>query len=152
MSKRKDDELLLTAADNLNYLALCAYLGGKKLRRTDERTPRDKISDSLRLTLLRKQDYCCAECGIEFQCVHGQWKGITADHIIKFQYGGQANIHNIELVCKPCNDKRDTNYSIKVVEKHYGPIDLKMIQPFYYIAPTVNRTTNIVSAIPVSRR
>ena len=151
MSKAKDEVLLLTTADNLNYLAICAFLGGKKLRRTDQRTSRDMISDSLRLTLLRQQDYCCAECGTEFTCIHGQWKGITADHIIKFQYGGQANNHNIELVCKSCNLKRDANYSIKVIEKHYGPIDLKLIQPFFYVAPHIGRTKNFISPIPLSR-
>jgi hypothetical protein len=147
MPKKNPDILLLSEADNLNYLALCAFISGEPIRRTSDRTIKDKISDATKISLLSKQDYCCKDCGFEFVPKNGLWKTVTADHVIKYQYGGQCNANNIDLVCQPCNNKRDQDYSLEVIERNYGRIDMALIQPFFRIRQP--KRMNNVSRTPI---
>jgi len=123
-----NDILLLTTADHLNYVAICNFVHGRKVRETRNRQSRDIVSNARKFALLHEQDYCCAHCGDTFETNgFGKYRDVTADHVIKYQYGGEANHHNIVLVHQRCNLARDREYSIKVIEDHFGPIDQSML-------------------------
>ncbi len=101
MSK-KDDILVLTRKDELNYRAICNFVAGRRVRRTTMRRDQDILSPARKLALLQKQNYLCAHCGEEFVFKNGK-SDATADHVIQFSYGGEANEHNIVLVHRHCN-------------------------------------------------
>jgi 5-methylcytosine-specific restriction endonuclease McrA len=124
-----DDVLLLTKADEHNYRALCAFMAGRNVRRTDARRKDvDTLTPARKLRMLAAQDYLCPDCGMEFKVVLGKCKEATLEHVIPFKYGGEANGHNTLLLCYPCNLKRDTTFSLATIEAHYGPVDQSMIE------------------------
>ncbi len=123
-----DDVLVLTKADERNYHALCNAVHDFAIRRGNQRDLRDAISAGMKLRLLREQDYRCLDCGVEFVVRNGQCREATTEHVIPFRYGGQANRHNIVLLCGPCNLKRSENFSLSIIEAHYGPIDYSRIE------------------------
>lgn len=122
-----NDEFLLTKADALNYRALCAMMAGRQVRRSASRGDRDRLSPARKLAMLQEQDYRCGDCEKPFAIVRGRCPDATLEHVIQFQYGGEANRHNTMLVCRECNLERAKNFSIELVERHYGPIDRRMI-------------------------
>jgi 5-methylcytosine-specific restriction endonuclease McrA len=118
------NELLLTSSDERNYRALCNLVHDVRVRKSQNRRRSDQISSAMKLRLLTDQDFCCDHCGEEFVSNNDA----TADHIIQYSYGGEANYHNIRLVHHKCNLERARNYSITLVEQHFGPIDYTMIE------------------------
>ena len=138
-----EDILVLSRSDELNYRALCNFFQGRKVRRTQSRRTSDIISMARKMELLHVQDYCCAHCGKEFVRKNGKLYDVTADHIIQYCYGGEANKHNIALVHYQCNRFREANYNIDIIEKHFGPIDTNMIDyvPVVYFEPRMNNIT-----------
>jgi len=121
------DELLLTEHDAQNYRALCAAVLDRPVRNRFQRDHRDMLTPAQKLRKLQEQDYCCAECGVEFQPKSGHYPSATTEHVIPFRYGSAANYHNAILTCRPCNIKRDKEFSLELIERHYGPIDHSMI-------------------------
>jgi len=140
-----DDILILTRSDELNYRAICNFFQGRKVRRSASRRLSDIVSPARKLKLLHQQDYCCAHCGSEFQSKNGRILDVTADHIIQYCYGGEANTHNIVLVHYRCNKEREENYHIGIIEDHYGPIDRSMIEyvPVMYFEERRNKVATI---------
>lgn len=125
------DVLLLTKADENNYRAICNFVNGRAVRKSTQRTTnRDCLSPARKLSLLVSQDYCCAHCyqPFEFRGKDRMWRDITGEHVIAFRFGGEANHHNIILVHGKCNRERDQNYTIELIEQHYGPIDRDMLE------------------------
>lgn len=123
-----DQPLLLTNSDHLNYRAICALvIAHRHVRKTSQRRSSDQLSPPQKLAMLHAQDFKCAECGCELTYRNGRTNA-TLEHVIKFQYGGENNKHNRILVCGPCNIKRDIEYSIETVERHFGPIDRIMLE------------------------
>lgn len=116
--------LVLTPRHHNNYLALCRYINGIRLHRFRKRREKDQVSRSTKLRILQDQHYECAHCGEEFDNV----SQASADHIIQYQYGGEANYHNIVMVHQRCNEERAHNYSLDIIEDHYGKIDMTMIE------------------------
>ena len=126
---KNDDVLILTRKHELNYRALCNFIFGQKIRTTDSRRNTDIIPWSMKFKLLHRQDYACAHCGKDFiRKANGRWDDVTADHVIAFQYGGEANYDNMVLVHYACNLERSKNYSLEIIEDHYGRIDMDMIE------------------------
>ena len=119
----------LTMKDHRNYLALCNFVAGRVVRPGgSRRTPKDSLTKPQRFSKLTYQDFCCAHCGEPFEFKNGKYLDVTQDHIIKYCYGGEANLHNIELVHGDCNQERDHAYDLIFIEKHYGKIDMNMIE------------------------
>jgi hypothetical protein len=119
-----EDILLLTRADASNYHALCAAIENKPMRRSSNRRDSDRISAARRLAMMVKQNYACAECGVAF----GPEIKATFEHVVPYRFGGEANRHNGVLVCLPCNLKRDADFSIGLIERHFGPIDYSKVE------------------------
>jgi len=135
----KNDVLLLTAADEQNYHALCHAVHGISLHKPNDRNRKDRLSITAKFALLSKQDYCCAHCGKEFEDSFHTMnlkkkshrvlpEDVTTEHVIPYRYGSAANSHNVILVHAHCNRDRDTNFSIELIEDHYGKIDMTMIK------------------------
>ncbi len=142
-----NDILLLTKADEANYRALCNFARGRSIRRTKSRRLADTLTPAQRLALLVQQDYRCAHCKNDFVFRNGKYHDATADHIIQFKYGGEANKHNIILVHYACNLERDLNYTMEMIEEHYGPIDKSLLE--YVPVVSFFERQNDVSVIPI---
>jgi len=128
---KHSDILILTRKHELNYRAKCNFFFGQKIRTTDSRRQSDIIPWSMKFKLLHAQDYTCAHCGKAFKRDpkrQGGWLDVTADHVSAYQYGGEANYDNIVLVHYACNLERAQNYSLEIIEEHYGPIDTGMLE------------------------
>jgi len=127
MTKRRD-VLQLTRAHANNFRALCAFHEGRPVRKTADRRVTDQIPQALKLSLLQQQDYQCLDCGKDFYVNRGRCTEATIDHIVQFKYGGEANRDNIVLVCEACNLAREANYSMQIIEDHYGPVDISKLE------------------------
>lgn len=115
--------LILTIRDHNNYLALCRYIKGIRLHRFRNRSEKDRITRATKLRKLQEQAYICPHCNEDLDHADA-----SADHIIQYQYGGEANYHNIVMVHQRCNEERGHNYSLDIIEDHYGKIDMTMIE------------------------
>lgn len=146
---RRDDILVLTKGDELNYRAICNFVAGRRVRQTAFRRIDDIVSPARKASLLHSQNYSCAHCGKAFSerpSANGmRFQDVTADHIIQYCYGGEANHHNIVLVHSACNLERAANYSLKDIEQHYGPINVDDLQ--YVPVVAFQRPMNFVPAI-----
>ena len=54
--------------------------------------------------LLASTDYTCMSCGASIDDVV-----ITVDHVVPVSRGGDNTINNIQILCKPCNQKKSDN-------------------------------------------
>ena len=146
----KTDVLTLAKGDELNYHAVANYLAGRRVRRSASRRLIDSVSPARKQKLLHRQNYCCDHCKKPFKYQNGHYHDVTADHVIQYCYGGEANHHNIVLVHYACNLDRANNYSIKIIEDHFGPIDRSMVEyvPVVYFKDRRNK----VSALPIGNK
>lgn len=125
---KKPDILVLNRGHELNYRALCNFIHGRKVRSTQDRRINDMVPWARKFVQLTKQDFRCAHCGKEFERSGKRWLDVSTDHVIEFQYGGEATNDNIQMVHYACNLERAENYSLAIIEQHYGPVDLSMIE------------------------
>lgn len=121
-------ELYLSNSDALNYKALVNFLFNIPVLNRKRDNIKDSISNTLRFKIASKQDWKCLDCDKNFYHKNGKVFGSTQEHVIPFKYGGQANENNIILLCEHCNLKRMYIFDINIVEEHYGPIDLRLIE------------------------
>lgn len=54
--------------------------------------------------LKRQFKYRCVRCSKK----ETPESPLTADHVIPIAFGGARNIHNIQPLCKPCNEAKGT--------------------------------------------
>lgn len=124
----KKSELYLSKRDAINYKALVNFLRGAIVCRGGTKRPLSEIpTRALRLYLAQKQGYRCEDCGKEFIVKGGKVLGSTVDHVIMYKYGGTLCRNNSSLLCEPCNNRRGAEYSIDIIESHFGKIDFSMI-------------------------
>lgn len=58
------------------------------------------------LDLLRKQKERCMECKKKIR------KGWTVDHVMPLSKGGSNDIKNIQLLCRPCNTRKNAKHPL----------------------------------------
>ena len=115
MEKHISDELGFSRVK-----AVAAYLGIPKLRR----------ADGFKLFRKERDNLKCCVCGIEasewrtskffgIRCLNlyaknsvGKTVLLTQDHIIPRSLGGCNSLHNLRIMCQPCNVKRGNNATI----------------------------------------
>lgn len=72
------------------------------LRRARLREAEGQFTVEEWLTLCRKYNYQCLNCGVAEQ---------TADHVIPLSKGGSNTIDNIQPLCKSCNSKKGVQFT-----------------------------------------
>jgi 5-methylcytosine-specific restriction endonuclease McrA len=71
----------------------------KRQRKIENGTFRNGVDHDLRLSILNRDDYICASCGIQ-DSVIGR---MQVHHIIPVSHGGSDSRLNLITVCKPCH-------------------------------------------------
>lgn len=133
------DILILDKAKHQNYIALVHCVQARSCESRKKKKSRSPNHRNLRgrklLRKLQDQDYCCLDCGKEFECSGTmKYDGVTIEHIIPYRFGSAANDDNIALLCEECNQKRDDEFSLEIIEAHFGKLtedeieDMKKIQ------------------------
>ena len=56
--------------------------------------------------LLDVQNGKCAKCGVAFD----EEVRYTLDHILPLSMGGNLTLHNVQLLCRPCNASKSKNF------------------------------------------
>lgn len=54
--------------------------------------------DRLMLAIIKRDGYCCAECG--------STEDITVDHIVPLSREGSDELNNLRLLCRSCNSRK----------------------------------------------
>lgn len=67
----------------------------------EEKSNRQKIPESVRIEVWRRDQGCCALCGSR--------ESLEYDHIIPVSRGGSNTARNIELLCEKCNRSKSNN-------------------------------------------
>lgn len=62
--------------------------------------------------LLKKQNFCCIYCSINIE------KSFQVDHRIPISRGGSNYISNIDLLCRPCNSRKQAQDPIVWAQKN----------------------------------
>lgn len=131
MKSSDESTLILTPDRARNYVALVYCVQGvshpdSKIR---NRPKSDTLSRSDMLKHLYDQDFCCLDCGVEFECSGVmKYNGATTEHVIPYRYGSTTNTDNIVVLCSECNTKRDKNFSMSIIEDHFGKISEEDIE------------------------
>jgi len=63
-------------------------------------TPREPISEAVRLFVWQRDDGKCVKCGAR------EW--LEFDHIIPVTAGGSSTERNVQLLCESCNRSKGT--------------------------------------------
>ena len=58
-----------------------------------------KKRNQLMLAVIDRDGYKCQHCGID--------KSLTVDHILALSIGGSDDIENLQLLCRPCNSRKN---------------------------------------------
>ena len=69
---------------------------------------RKSIPDSVKLSLLKKQNNRCAICGKEID-IHAH-----ADHSVPFKYVGDELENNYQMLCTSCNLKKNASIDFQI--------------------------------------
>lgn len=62
---------------------------------------------------LRRQQRCCALCGLPLVNKPGRQNSATLDHIIPSSIGGPNRDWNFQALCLPCNEAKSDNIVIE---------------------------------------
>jgi len=69
----------------------------------------------LLLALIDRDGYVCQECGCS--------EGLEVDHIIPLSRGGGDDLNNLQLLCKPCNSRKQDKMPEMAGEQDVQPAD-----------------------------
>lgn len=127
------DELVLGIPEAKDFRALLYLAHGKVCPFRARKKKRKDFADRYRgkkMRILQQQGYECLDCGREISIydVPNQKNEATFEHVIPYRYGSSMSDHNIVLLCGKCNRKRDQNFSLQIIEDHYGPIDWEWLR------------------------
>jgi 5-methylcytosine-specific restriction protein A len=75
---------------------------------------RERIPTSVRRKVYERDSYTCLLCGLigEGETHSEKIKGFEIDHIKPAAAGGNANIDNLQVLCRKCNNSK-RHYRIK---------------------------------------
>ncbi|MGL5796238.1 MAG: HNH endonuclease [Waterburya sp.] len=85
-----------------------------KAKRTKKIKPKAKITQknsrhipkTIRVDVLRRDNYRCVFCGISAKKAE-----LQIDHIIPFSQGGSNTIDNLQTLCSDCNQGKSNRFS-----------------------------------------
>ena len=89
--------------DDLLWMSTCikAFL--------DKKDKREIIPDTVKMSLLEKQQYRCAICGVKIDR-----SSVRVDHIIPWDYVGDELKENYQALCSNCNLHKSNHVAIAV--------------------------------------
>lgn len=83
-----------------------------RLKRPDPKErERSKMSNALRYTVMRQDNFCCRICGVT-----GKEALLAVDHIHPVARGGKTVLSNLRTLCRPCNAGKGTKLDTEKVE------------------------------------
>jgi len=68
-------------------------------KKTNHHSERDKMTQSLRYNVMKRDDFACVLCGKS----NGDAVKLEVDHIIPVSKGGKTEMSNLQTLCKACN-------------------------------------------------
>lgn len=87
-----------------NFNQNVSYTSAKPEYRSQINTWRDKIKDSIRKEVYKRDNFICQYCGI--YCLDNYLtddKSLTLDHLTPFTAGGNSKVENLVTCCRECN-------------------------------------------------
>jgi hypothetical protein len=127
-----DNVLELGPADAKNYRALLYLAHGISDPARVRKKKRKDFSErykAKKMKLLQDQGYLCYDCdrelwieGFNFNNLP-HYQEATFEHIIPYRYGSSMSNHNLVILCGNCNQKRNKQFDLDIIEDHFGPID-----------------------------
>ena len=88
--------------NNLGYFVICDSKRRAKLKDNG-------IFEISKKDLTRLMNSCCLNCGT--------FENIQIDHIVPIARGGQHSIGNLQPLCKPCNQNKNTKFIMEWKKK-----------------------------------
>lgn len=80
-------------------IELDKYENKKLINIPKRRSSFAKKRNQLMLAVIDRDGYKCQHCGID--------KSLTVDHILALSIGGSDDIENLQLLCRPCNSRKN---------------------------------------------